>query len=111
MTELLPDHPVAPFARPRRVFGGRSVQIAEEAHVVVGRHGPQHLGGRLRALGVHAAEPEGRLYPPRQAHPPVVPEHLPDLGVGAAFDAVVGAGHRPLRGEAGVEVGEGAPPC
>ena len=104
--ELLPDHPAAPFAWLQRVFGDRSVQVAQEADVVVRRHRPQHLGRRLRALRVHVAEPERGLYPPRQAHAPVVPEHLPYPGVRAPLYAVVGAGHRPFRGEAGVEVGE-----
>ena len=110
VVELLPDDPVAPLRAPVVALGPRRVGPVEQVDVRVGRHGAEELPGRPRALGVRVAPPEHHLHAPHERQPAVVAQDVPELGVDAALDRVVGARQRPLRGQGRVEVGEEGPP-
>lgn len=109
VVELLPDDSVAPFDGLIGVLRNYTVHLMQQLHIIIRRHGPQQLGCASGAFGVHIAELEGGLYPPDQAHPPVIAKHLAYFGVRAALDAVVGGRQRTCCGELGIQVGEQLP--
>ena len=110
VVELLPDDPVAPLRAHVVALGRRRVGPVEEVDVRVGRHGVQELHCRPRALGVRVAPPEHGLDPPHERQPAVVAQDVPELGVDASLDRVVGARKQPLGRQDRVQGGEEGPP-
>lgn len=75
-------------------------------YALVGGHLAQDVGCGKRALGMQVAPPRYRLDAPLQAHAPMAPEHLAQLGIHAAFYPVVRGGNGSAFQQLRIEVGE-----